>query len=35
MLVDVNNEEDIRKFYEYQMKNNPMFKDVMDRLAKL
>ena len=35
MLVNVNNKEDIKKFYESQMKNNPVFKDVIDRLAKL
>ncbi len=35
MLVNVNNKEDIKKFYESQMKNNAVFKAVMDRLAKL
>jgi hypothetical protein len=34
-VVNINNKEEIKKYYESEMKNNPVFKDVMDRLSKL
>ena len=34
-MVYINRKEEIEKFYESEMKNNPVLKDVMDRLAKL
>jgi hypothetical protein len=34
-MVHTDNKEEIKKFYESEMCNNPVFRQVMERLAKL
>jgi ribosomal protein S6 len=34
-MIDVNSEDEIKQFYESEMKNDPIFRRVMERLAKL
>ena len=34
-MIDTDSKEEIKKFYESEMRNNPVFRQVMDRLAKL
>jgi hypothetical protein len=34
-MIDVNSKDEIKQFYESEMKNEPVFRRVMERLAKL
>ena len=34
-MEDINDKEKIKEFYESEMKNDPVFRRVMERLAKL
>lgn len=34
-MKKINKREEIKRFYEYEMKNDPVFRRVMERLAKL
>ena len=34
-MITVNSKDEIKQFYESEMKNDPVFRRVMERLAKL
>ena len=34
-MVDMNSKDEMKQFYESEIKNDPVFRRVMERLAKL